>query len=197
MEVEAHKERRQREIAALKVAILTAARDLAKRESWPKVSIRKIAKEIAYTPPVIYEHFKNKEAILIELSDQGFRQLKRHLDEAKAAHPDPMEALLALSEAYWAWAFDHRELYEVMFNLDGIRCSQPNKDALRETGQCVIACFSELHSFPAEVEALFFNWWALMHGHVSLILCGQLIGMSAQLKSHLKLTVERLGRSLA
>lgn len=190
--LEAHKERRLHEIAALKVAILTSARTLAKREGWTQVSIRKIAKDIQYTPPVIYEHFKNKEAILIELQNQGFRQLRFRLEEVAREQPAPHLRLIAISEAYWQWAFEHRELYEVMFNLDGIRCLQPNTQALREAAQCVMETIREVHLFSATLDELFFNWWALMHGHVAIILSGQVPGMSSQLQSHMKAAVTKL-----
>ncbi|MDP5170789.1 MAG: TetR/AcrR family transcriptional regulator [Bacteroidia bacterium] len=193
MDLEAHKERRVNEIAALKVAILASARDMAKKEGWTKVSIRKIAKEVQYTPPVIYEHFKNKEAILINLEEHGFRQLRYRLEEIAEKHAAPLPRLLAISEAYWEWAFDNRELYEVMFNLDGVRCSQPNTQALRESGQCVIETLKQIHLFSSGLEELFFNWWALMHGHVSLILSGQVPGMSHELKGYMKSAVTRFG----
>lgn len=191
--LEAHKERRLNEIAALKVAILTAARDLARSEGWTKVSIRKIAREIKYTPPVIYEHFKNKEAILIELETFGFRQLKYKLEETGEGSSPPLQRLLAMSEGYWDWTFENKELYEVMFNLDGIRCSQPNTKALKESGQPILSVLKELHLFDSGLEELFFNWWAIMHGHVSLILSGQVPGMSHQLKAYMKTAVSRLG----
>lgn len=191
--IHAHKERRLNEIAALKVAILTAARSLAKSEGWTKVSIRKIAREIKYTPPVIYEHFKNKEAILIELETFGFRQLRHALEDAGDPSASPLSRLLSMSETYWDWTFEHKELYEVMFNLDGIRCSQPNTKALKESGEPVIAVLQELHLFDTGIEELFFNWWAIMHGHVSLILSGQVHGMSHQLRGYMKAAINRLG----
>ncbi len=191
--LEAHKERRLNEIAALKVAILTAARTLAKQEGWTKVSIRKIAREIQYTPPVIYEHFKNKEAILIELEGYGFRRLKFTLDDATQTSSPPLARLIAMSEAYWEWAFDHKELYEVMFNLDGVRCSQPNTQAIKECGKPIADVLKELHLFDSGIDELFFNWWSIMHGHVSLILSGQVAGMSDKLKTYMKAAVTRLG----
>lgn len=191
--LKAHKERRLNEIAALKVAILTSARNLARTEGWTKVSIRKIAKEIQYTPPVIYEHFKNKEAILIELETYGFSLLRKRLSEVADNSSPPLQKLIDTSEAYWDWAFEHKELYEVMFNLDGIRCSQPNTKALKESGEPILAILKELHLFETGLEELFFNWWATMHGHVSLILSGQVPGMSVQLKSYMKSAISRLG----
>ena len=61
------KERRDRERQEIKQAILTAAREIAAVEGWQSVTIRKVAERIEYSPPTIYEHFANKEAILLEL----------------------------------------------------------------------------------------------------------------------------------
>jgi AcrR family transcriptional regulator len=185
------KERRQREIETVKAAILEAARKLAIAEGWPKVSIRKIANAIEFTPPVIYEHYKNKEAILIELEDIGFRQLRYALEEARAETTDPAEQLIRMSETYWEWAFQQGELYQVMFNLEGIRSTPPTSTALRESGKPVIKTLQQLHLFQAEVEELFFNWWGLVHGHVSIVMSQQVSGMQHQLRRYLLAGVRR------
>ena len=192
----AHKERRKREIEALKLAILEAARNLAVKEGWPKVSIRKIATIIQYTSPVIYEHFKNKEAILIELEIQGFRQLKISLEEARESNSDPVNQLVSISEQYWEWAHKNAELYQVMFNLDGIRSTPPNRQALKEAGNCVLETLKQIHLFSSETEELFFNWWALVHGHVSLVMSNQIAGMDSKIKRYLIGGIERFARSI-
>ena len=50
-------ERKARHNHAVKNGILQAARRIAIEDGWRKVSIRKIAKLIEYSPPVIYQHF--------------------------------------------------------------------------------------------------------------------------------------------
>lgn len=191
------KERRQREIEAVKAHILEASRKLAIAHGWPKVSIRKIANEIEFTPPVIYEHYKNKEAILIELEETGFRQLKYTLEEAREQSSDPAEQLRLMSGAYWDWAFAQGELYQVMFNLEGIHSTPPSSTALRETGKPVIKTLQQLHLFNAEVEELFFNWWAMAHGHASIVISGQVSGMQNQMRRYLMAGVDRFIESLA
>ena len=57
----------------MKQAILAAARDIAAQEGWQAVTIRKVADRIEYSPPMIYEHFENKDAVLLELMREGFR----------------------------------------------------------------------------------------------------------------------------
>ena len=104
------KERRQREIEAVKAAIMKTSREIAQKDGWPEVGIRKIARAIEYTPPVIYEHYKNLEAILISWEEQGFKELRYVLEEARASKKDPHAHLKALTAAIWDWACSTREL---------------------------------------------------------------------------------------
>ncbi|MEO1451474.1 MAG: TetR/AcrR family transcriptional regulator, partial [Bacteroidota bacterium] len=131
------KERRQREIEAVKAAIMKTSRQMAQEKGWPEVSIRKIAKAIEYTPPVIYEHFKNREAILIAWEDQGFRELRYALEEARSSEKEPVAQLKALTAKIWDWAFTNRELYEIMFNLEGAKCSPASTKSLWDCGGSV------------------------------------------------------------
>ena len=68
-------ERRQREKESIRANILQEAFTLAKTEGWAALSIRKIADAIEYSAPVVYDYFENKEAILYEISLNGFHQL--------------------------------------------------------------------------------------------------------------------------
>ena len=192
-----HKERRIREIEALKDSILKAARRLAIKDGWEKVSIRKIANIIEYTPPVIYEHFKNKEAILIELESQGFRDLRYTLEEARTKSTDPTVQLEEISKAHWEWAFYNAELYQVMFNLEGIRCSPTNPMALRDSASCVVETIRQIHLFSSEIEELFFNWWGIVHGHITLVMSGQISGIDNRVKNYMLGGVRRFSKTIA
>ncbi|MEM7371248.1 MAG: TetR/AcrR family transcriptional regulator [Bacteroidota bacterium] len=191
------KERRLREIESQKTAILEATRKLAIQKGWPDVSIRKIADIIEYTPPVIYERFKNKEAILIELESQGFRKLKYTIEEAREQSNDPHEQLTLVSAAFWDWAFAHAELYQVMFNLQGVQSTPPSPKSLRDSANCVIEILRQIHLFSSETEGLFFHWWSIVHGHVSLVMSGQIGGMNSQMRRYMLNAVERFGKSLS
>ncbi len=196
MDSKPHIERRQREISLIKEKILRAARKIAVKNGWPAVSIRKIAKEIEYTPPVIYEHFRNKEAILAELETIGFQILAKSIDEARLKAPSPEQQLVSMSEAYWDFTFEHIELYQVMYNLEGVQSTPARTDAIRQSGQSIVELLKYLHTFPAEREGLFFNWWALSHGFVSLVLSGQVPGMKQQLKAYYLDAVRRLMKGM-
>ncbi|GAB4422730.1 MAG: hypothetical protein OHK0039_38970 [Bacteroidia bacterium] len=190
------KERRQREIEGVKQEVLQATRRLARENGWPEVSIRKIAEAIEYTPPVIYEHFKNKEAILITLDELGFKLLREHLDAARDTVRDPAQQLLAVSEAFWDWAFAHTELYQVMFNMEGVQSSPTNSKALLQGADAALQALRQLHLFSTGVEGVFFNWWAIVHGHVGLVMSGRIPGMREQIRQYMLDGVGRLIRTL-
>lgn len=190
------KERRLREIESQKTAILEATRKLAIEEGWPKVSIRKIATIIEYTAPVIYERFKNKEAILIELESQGFRQLKYTLEEARGQANDPPQQLALVSRAFWDWAFAHAELYQVMFNLHGVQSTPPSTKSLSDCANCVLEIIRQDRLFSSDIEELFFHWWSIVHGHVSLVMSGQVSGMNTQMRTYMLAAVDRFAKSL-
>lgn len=193
--MDAHKERRQREIAQVKQQILGAARQLAKGNGWPAVSIRKISEIIAYTPPVIYEHFKGgKEEILNALENRGFETLKNELEVARLSATEPLRQLDAISIAFWNFAFRETDLYQVMFNLEGIRSEPPSQQAIRECGEPILETLRYLHTFPAERESLFFNWWAMSHGYVSLSMSGQIPLGNETLRQYYLQAVQRLAQ---
>ena len=111
------KQRREREKQEVRQAILTAAREIALYEGWQAVTIRKVAERIEYSPSMIYEYFTSKEAILLELLNEGFRLLALSLKTALSSSEDQEERLISMAEAYWEFAMRNPELYQVMHGL--------------------------------------------------------------------------------
>jgi AcrR family transcriptional regulator len=113
-----HQERKLRQKEQLRQSILDAAKSIAAKDGWHAVTIRKIADKIQYTPPIVYEYFKSKEALLKELVYSGFRILGADIVEAKKSESDARHMLLKLSLIHWDFAFSHRELFQLMFSLE-------------------------------------------------------------------------------
>lgn len=114
------KQRRERERQEIRQSILSAARQIAIEEGWQAVTTRKVAERIEYSQPTIYEYFENKEAILFALLRYGYEQLVAVVQVAFDSTDDPEARLLAMSGAYWDFAFRSPELYQVMHGLAGL-----------------------------------------------------------------------------
>ena len=111
-------ERKQRGKESVRKSILDAALNIAVKEGWHSVTIRKIADAIEYTPPIVYEHFENKEDLIRELILSGFRELLKGFISAKEMETDPKKVLMQVSLNQWDYAFKNKELYQLMFSLE-------------------------------------------------------------------------------
>jgi AcrR family transcriptional regulator len=111
-------ERRQRDRAHRRRAIITAARQLAEAEGWDAVTTRRLADRIEYSQPVLYSHFVGKADIIEAVAVEGFAELRLILRNAREAGGSPVAALRELAAAYVGFAVEHPALYDAMFTLN-------------------------------------------------------------------------------
>ena len=111
-------ERKEREKTERRQAILAAAQRLFNEQGFEKVSMRNIAEAIEYSPATIYLYFKDKNELLFALQNQAFGQLS-HSFESVFTVEHPAERLEAIGHKYLQFAFEHPELFELMFVMNG------------------------------------------------------------------------------
>ena len=175
------KERRTRERHELRQGILTAARTIAADEGWQAVTIRKVADQIEYSPPTIYEYFASKEAILQALALEGFRLLRTRIEAAAEGPGSPPARFAAVALAHCTFAWDHPELYQVMNNIGGASCHldepPPEILAIHHTVRAVVlAALGRPANDPAPLFDELDLFRATMHGLVAITMAGHLYG---------------------
>jgi AcrR family transcriptional regulator len=101
----------------LHAQILAAAADLlAESGREDDVSIRAVADRVGVTPPSIYLHFADKDALLDAVCVEAFAHLHEAMSAAAAGgHEDPLSALAAQGRAYVAFTRSRPEHYRLMF----------------------------------------------------------------------------------
>jgi len=170
-------ERRLREKEKIRAAILTTAWQMVKDEGWQSLSIRRIADAIEYSVPVIYDHFENKEAILYEIGNVGFRLLAKKIEQAKAKHPDPVEQLKAMADAYWNFALKNKEYYQLMYGV-GMACCEEEKCANDQVGldhfimESIGEALKKSKQPVANTCLKYHTFWSILHGLVSIKIMG-------------------------
>ena len=102
------KERRQREKTQVREKILDAALEFFAREGVEGVTMRALADAIEYSPPVIYAHFRDKDAIIRELCNRQIRGLAQAFSTFGAL--DPVERLRRIGYAYTDFAVERRDV---------------------------------------------------------------------------------------
>ncbi|MGW0993099.1 TetR/AcrR family transcriptional regulator [Streptomyces sp. NPDC002520] len=168
--------RRERERAERERLIVTAARELAETEGWDAVTTRRLAAEIEYSQPVLYSHFKGKEAIMAAVAVEGFAEFATELRTARTAAGGTREALAAVGEAYTAFARRRPALYDAMFT-HLVSLPFATQDAPAPLREAFGELFLAVQPISAEEEdpgLLTETFWAALHGLATLIRSGRL-----------------------
>jgi AcrR family transcriptional regulator len=181
-------ERRLSEIKSMKKLILDTAMELIIHHGFESVSIRKIAERIQYSPATIYLYFKDKQDILHQLHEEGFRRFA-NAQKGLADIADPLERLYEHGRVYIRFALENREYYQLMFMLRGTekRCvPSAEPDGSQETYKVlrsnVIDYLSAGYLPGADVDATTFLFWSTVHGMVSLIISERIAISEAKLQ---------------
>ncbi|MEV6114308.1 TetR/AcrR family transcriptional regulator [Streptomyces sp. NPDC052109] len=167
--------RRERARAERELLIVTAARELAEAAGWDAVTTRRPAAEIEYSQPVLYSHFKGKDAIMAAVAVQGCADLAAELRRARTAAPGTREALAAVAETYTSFAQRRPALYDAMFTHPG------DLPFATEQAPAPLQAFGELLVVVVPITAegedaglLTETFWAALHGLATLMRSGRL-----------------------
>ena len=111
---EASQQRRTQEKQEVRQAILAAATELFLEHGYHNFSLRQVAEKIGYSPGTIYLYFKDKDAILFTIMEEGVARFGQMLAEA-ASVSDARERLTRIGEAYIRFGVQNPAHYQLMF----------------------------------------------------------------------------------
>lgn len=162
-------ERRLREKEKLRTKILSTAWQMVKEDGWQSLSLRKIADAIEYSVPVIYDHFENKEAILVEFGNKGFELLSKKVRDAKSKKNNPVDQLKVIADAYWDFALNNREYYRLMYGV-GMASCEGEKCLERKGFEIdIMDSIQKAIEQPGVNACLkYHTYWSILHGLVSI-----------------------------
>jgi AcrR family transcriptional regulator len=167
-------ERREREREEVRQKILDAARDLFVTEGYEKVTMRRIAEAIEYSPTAIYLHFEDKDDLVLSLCRQDFGRLLATFEE-EAPPADPVEWIRQLGRAYVRFGLQNPHHYRFMFmtRKSPEYLPQPTDpghesfDVLRQAVQKAI----DTGAFrPGNAATIAQVLWCATHGAIALLI---------------------------
>lgn len=170
-------ERREREKKKMRDQILNAAMKLFLKEGFEKVTIRRIAEVIEYSPATIYLYFKDKNEILYALHEQGFEELHKR-QQAVLSIRDPLGRLKSHGLVYVSFALEKPEYYDLMFIMKGPARKSKSVEEEWVAGRRsyellrrnVEDCIAAGYLPGGNLDVAAFSVWSLVHGIVSLII---------------------------
>lgn len=155
--------RRERERAERERLIIRAARELAEAEGWDAVTTRRLAEQVEYSQPVLYSHFKGKDAIMTAVAVEGFTDLAAEL---RAAVPS---GLRAIAVAYTSFAERRPAIYDAMFSQSvDLPFASPAAPAALHAGFDALADALRPHAGDDDLGLLTETFWAALHGLATL-----------------------------
>jgi AcrR family transcriptional regulator len=194
-------ERKERHKEDLKKDILTAAKQLFTEKGFEATSIRAIAEKIEYSPATIYLYYKDKNEIVHALHQDGFNLLMQHFSKIDFSQP-AFARLIALGRAYMQFAFEHPDVYTLIFSM---------KEPMQHVTDCekewhegdrafsllyktVEECKQEGYFKDMESVGMSFMIWSAMHGLCTLRTSGHLehMALSCAEVTSLKMDVNTL-----
>lgn len=92
--------RRYREKEQMKELILEAASSIIAEDGLDRLSIRKIAARIEYSPSIIYHYFKDKEEIINTVMQSGYQKIVQSVSSAKLKSLSGEERLKEMTRSY-------------------------------------------------------------------------------------------------
>ncbi len=171
----------------IRAKVLETAKELFLNEGYNRITMRRIATKIGYSPTAIYLYFKNKEEILYELHNEGFRILYTYKQKmVEGGMENAFERLKMGGMMYIDFAMENPDYYDLMFNMPEPRnyidrkmaasaAADPSKIdyAMRSyyfLKQSILQCQAEGYLTGFEPDTAAFSFWSFVHGLVALII---------------------------
>ena len=139
------------------------------------VSIRAVAQRVGVTPPSIYLHFADKDALLDAVCVRYFEKLDDEMQEVAAvAGTSPVDVLRAQGLAYVRFALKTPELYRIATMGQGQPGSDVdvtlNSSAFTHMRAAVQALIDEGTYPPGDPTTMALELWTAAHGVAALLI---------------------------
>ena len=159
----------------LREALIEAARTLIAERGASALTFAEAARAAGVSPAAPYRHFRDRDALLAEVAQRGFRSLGDALTAAWGeGRPTPVKALHEVGKAYLAFARKEPAYYAAMFESGIAIGSDPELrsvaeaafNAVRTAVEAVVATLPVESRPPAMMMTL--HIWSQAHGIASL-----------------------------
>jgi AcrR family transcriptional regulator len=148
----------------LRNGLLEAARTILEVESLAALTLRAVARKAGVSHAAPYRHFPNHEALLVELSIEGFDELREAIAEAAKAQGSESDKIASIGAAYMRFVAQRPALARLMFGGQ-----LPNRDQFPALGLKADSIGAEIGAALHD-NALGLAVWAAVHGLAMLVL---------------------------
>jgi AcrR family transcriptional regulator len=167
----------------LQRALIDAALALVTEEQDWTFSLRKVARRAGVSHNAPYNHFGEKQDLLVAVAAAGFARLRERMAAAVAGIGPADKALMASGRAYIENALENPALYRLMFGPALAKSKGGRSRAVRQAGDDAKAVLVEIivrgarsgafaiaPDDPVDQGKAVFFAWSMVHGLTTLLL---------------------------
>jgi AcrR family transcriptional regulator len=185
-------------------ALRDAALALITEAGADALTLRGAAKRAGVSQAAPYRHFRNKEALLAAVAEDGFRAMAEAMRRRAAPHrEDPAGRLRALGRAYVEFATRHPAHFRVMFGRVPVdRAAHPGLQAAAAAAYGLLTdairdCQAAGVVRAGDPEERALCAWSAVHGLSALVVDGQLGERGRPLEPLARAVTDTIVRGLA
>ena len=110
----------------VKNALIDAAMALIERNEANAISLRRLAKEVGVTPSAVYNHFADRDSLMMAIKVRLYKELNQFFDAQVSRTEDPEQALLEVCFAYFHFSQQQPARFMFLFSSTlPLECSTP------------------------------------------------------------------------
>ena len=179
----------------LRLTLINAGLAILDADGEKALTLRKVARQAGVSHAAPYRHFKDKNALLTAIAQQGFQKLANQMQAGfHSAQGDALQQFLAIGQAYIKFAGEHRAHFKVMFAERLAMSSELSMDIPDKSTAMLAATRLRLENHAVDAEDTFlilvlviqncraanlikndavmqlaFSAWAMVHGIATLL----------------------------
>lgn len=154
----------------LKAAMIAAALELVRSKGARGFTLNETSRKAGVSVSAPYNHFRDKEALLIEIVLLGNRTLRADLEAAAERCETDRDKLLAVYSAYIAFSQQHSDLFAVMFQSGIDKEPYPEaKESAEQAFRVGLHIALRLESSAEKATELALAIWTMAHGFSMLL----------------------------
>lgn len=161
----------------LREALIQAALALIAERGLSGFAVAELARAVGVSAAAPYRHFRDRDAVLAEVSRRGFEALTADMQKAAESRPaDPVAALEACAQAHLAFASRESPVYAAMFDPHFPIDAHPDLARAREDAVAVLRAAAQAAAERSRTASrppalmITLHVWAMTHGIASLYL---------------------------
>ena len=159
----------------LREALISATRKLVEERGAENFTLADACRAAGVTTAAPYRHFQGKQEILAEIASRGFDELKSGAMAVIAAKGEgTLEAIIALGQAYVAFAVTETAVFRLMFGQEP--SLKKAKHVVGTGHDCFahlidqIALYCKRNKVRGDAQEIALKLWTFVHGAASLLI---------------------------